>query len=175
MSTWEDPSPQRSLELTFTLPALAEGPEAELGSELFNVDNSENAILVNGAKVAGVPTTTGTNWLSKTRRFPASALLPGVNTLVLSARNASGGITGEVDDFQVRSIWLRWFSQTNLSLVTSYRFTQIAPGQTNVTLHWVVEQTPSLTPVNWQTVSGPLSWTGTLTPTNGFFRLREGP
>jgi hypothetical protein len=173
---WVDPSPQHDLTLTFSLPTLAEGPEAELALEVFDVSYSGNAILVNGAKVASLPTQTATeSWGAKTQRLPAGALQPGLNTLVLSARNSSGGITGSLDDFQVRNVWLRLLSQTNLNLITSTRFTQIAAGQTNVTLRWVVDQTPSLAPVNWQTVSSPIEWTGTLTPTNGFFRLRDTP
>lgn len=172
--TWEDPSPQRDMALAFTLPAFAEGPEAELALEVFNVDYT-NALVVNGARVAGLPTEPGGSWVAKTQRFPAGALQPGVNTLVLSARNSSGGTTGSLDDFQVRNVWLRLLSQTNINLITSVRLTEIVAGQTNATLHWVVDQTPSLMPVNWQTVSGPISWTGTLTATNGFFRLRDTP
>ena len=113
-------------------------------------------------------------WAAKSLRFAAGALQPGLNTLVFSARNTTGGATGSLDDFQVRNVWLRLYgTQTNLDLITGARFTQVAAGQTNGTLRWVVEQTPSLAPLNWQTVSGPVEWTGTLVPTNGFFRLRD--
>lgn len=176
IATWVDPSPQRDLTLAFTLPTLADGSEVELALEVFDVGYSGNAILVNGAKIASLPTQPEVEtWAAKTKRLPAGALQPGLNTIVLSSRNSSGGTTGGIDDFQVRNLWLRLLSQTNLNLITSARFTQIAAGQTNVTLRWVVDQTPSLTPVNWQTVSSPIEWTGTLTPTNGFFRLRDAP
>lgn len=173
---WEDPSPQRDLLLTFPLPAFADGPQAELALDVFDVDYSANAILLNGAKIGTVPTQSAESWGTRSLRFAAGALQPGLNTLVLSSRDSSGGTTGGLDDFQVRNIWLRLYGvQANINLVTGARFTQVASGQTNVTLRWVVEQSPSLSPVNWQTVSGPIEWTGTLTPTNGFFRLRDAP
>ena len=173
---WEDPTPQRDFQLTFTLPAFADGPQAELALDVFDVDNSGNAILLNGAAVGTVPTQTEESWAVKSLRFAAGALQPGRNTLVFSARNSSGGSTGSLDDFQVRNVWLRLYgTQMNINLITCARFTQVAAAQTNVTLRWVVEQTPSLSPVNWQTVSDPVEWTGTLVPTNGFFRLRDVP
>ena len=172
----EDPSPQRDLLLTFTLPAFAEGPQAELALDLFNVDYTLNAVLVNGAQVGALPVQPAVSWVSKSLLFAAGALQPGLNTLVLSARNSTGGTTDGLDDFQVRNISLHLYgAQTNLNLYTGVRFTQVTAGQTNVTLRWVVEQTPSLAPTDWQTVSGPISWTGTLVPTNGFFRLRDAP
>ncbi|MDD2597835.1 MAG: hypothetical protein PHO37_01235 [Kiritimatiellae bacterium] len=175
MADWEEPTPQRDLTLLFTLPAFAEGPEAKLVLDEFDVDYSGNVILINGAKVATLPTHKDETWVTKTMRLPAGALQPGVNTFALIARNSSGGITGGLDDFQVRGISLRLLSQSNLNLLTCTRFTQITAGQTEVTLRWVVDQTPSLTPANWQTVSSPIEWTGTLTPTNSFFRLRDAP
>jgi hypothetical protein len=176
VATWEVPAPQRTVTVTFTLPDFADGPLAELALDLFDVDNTGNAILLNGAEVAAVPTQAAGSWAAKTAQFAAGALQPGTNTLVISARNSSGGTTGSLDDFQVRNLWLRLYGpQTNIDLFTRTRFTHIAAGQTNVTLRWVVEQTPSLAPVDWQTVSSPIEWRGVLVPTNGFFRLRDAP
>jgi hypothetical protein len=176
VANWEDPSPERDFTLGFTLPALAEGPEAELTLDVFNVDNTGNALLVNGAQVGTLPTQPAESWAPRSVRFAAGALQPGLNTLTLSARNASGSTTGSLDDFQVRNLELHLYgTQDLIELITRARFTQVAAGETNVTLRWVVEQTPSLTPVNWQTVSSPVEWTGALTPTNGFFRLRDAP
>jgi len=176
VAAWEVPASQRTVTISFTLPDFADGPLAELALELFDVDNSGNAILVNGAEVAPVPTQPSENWTAKIVQFAAGALLPGTNTLVFSARNSSGGTTGSLDDFQLRNVWLRLYGpQTNLDLFTRTRFTHISAGQTNVTLRWVVEQTPTVAPVDWQTVSSPIEWKGVLVPTNGFFRLRDAP
>ena len=116
------------------------------------------------------------SWIAQSIRFPAGALQPGANTLTLTARNSSGGTTGELDDLQVRNVSLRFYEpQSKGEIITSTRITQISPGQTNVTLRWVVEQTPSLSPIMWETVSGPIEWTGSITSSNGFYRLREEP
>lgn len=176
IADWDVTSPQAGLTLLFTLPACAEGPQAELSFDLFDVDNSGNALLLNGARVASLPTQAQENWIPKSVRFAAGALQQGLNTLVLSPRNASGGITGSLDDFQVRNLRLRLYgTPSNLNLITGARFTQLTAGQTNVTLRWVVEQTPTLSPADWQTISGPVEWTGTVTSTNGFYRLRDLP
>ena len=173
---WEVPTPQRNFQIAFTLPAFAEGPQAELALDVFDVDNSSNAILINGGAVGTVPTQTAESWAGKSLRFAAGALQPGLNTLVLSARNGSGGTTGSLDDFQVRNVWLHLYGvQTSINLITGARFTRIDASETNVTLRWVVEQTPSLAPVNWHVVSDPIGWTGMVTPTNGYFRLRAAP
>jgi hypothetical protein len=171
---WEDPSPERTFELTFTLPTFAEGPQAELVLDVFDVDNTGNAIIVNGAKVGTLPTQGAESWAATNVRFAAGALQPGLNTLMFSARNSSGGTTGSLDDFQIRNVELHLYgTQDFIDLITSTRFTQVVAGETNVTLRWVVQQTPSLHPVAWETVSDPIEWTGVLTPTNGFFRLQE--
>lgn len=173
---WETPDAQRTFEITFFLPSGATGPEAELSFDLWNVDNSGNAILVNGGKVGNFPMQTSSSWLPKTMRFAAGALQPGENTLTLTARNSSGGVSGALDDFQVRNIFLRFYEpQSDGEIITSTRITQISPGQTNVTLRWVVEQTPSLSPIDWETVSEPIEWTGSITSSNGFYRLHEQP
>ncbi len=157
-----------------SLSSFAEGPEAELSLDVFNVDNGLNPILLNGAKIGNVPVQSLESWASKSLRFQAGALQPGVNTLVISSRDSSGGITGGLDDFQIRNVWLRLYgTQANNNIITAAHFTQVVPGQTNIVLRWVVEQTPWLSPPSWQSVSGPIEWTGALTLTNGFFRLRD--
>jgi hypothetical protein len=176
VSDWETPDPQSTFEISFNLPTGASGPEAELAFDLWNVDNSGNAILVNGGKVGNFPVQTSSSWFPKTMRFAAGALQPGENTLTLTARNSSGGVNGALDDFQVRNISLRFYEPpADGEIITSTRITQIAAGQTNVTLHWVVEQTPSLSPITWETVSEPIEWTGSITSSNGFYRLHEQP
>jgi hypothetical protein len=176
VSAWADPSPQRDLTVNFTLPAFAEGPDAELFMDVWDVDNTGNAILLNGGKIGSVPAQGAESWQPKTLTFAAGALQAGLNTLVLSARNSSGGTTGALDDFQVRNISLVLYgAQPSINLFTSTRFTTITAGETNVTLRWVVQQTPSLAPITWETVSGPIEWKGTISPTNGFFRLQDAP
>ena len=173
---WEVPDAQSIFELPFYLPAGASGPNAELTFEVWNVNNSGNAILVNGGKIGNFPVQAASSWIAQSIRFPAGALQPGANTLTLTARNSSGGTTGELDDLQVRNVSLRFYEpQSKGEIITSTRITQISPGQTNVTLRWVVEQTPSLSPIMWETVSGPIEWTGSITSSNGFYRLREEP
>ncbi len=86
----------------------------------------------------------------------------------------SGVTTGSLDDVQVRNAQLHLYgTPTDIDLLTSTRFTQVVAGETNATLRWAVQQTPSLDPVAWETVSDPIEWPGILTPTNGFFRLQE--
>lgn len=173
---WEVPDAQSIFELPFYLPAGASGPNAELTFEVWNVNNSGNAILMNGGKIGNFPVQAASSWIAQSIRFPAGALQPGANTLTLTARNSSGGTTGELDDLQVRNVSLRFYEpQSKGEIITSTRITQISPGQTNVTLRWVVEQTPSLSPIMWETVSGPIEWTGSITSSNGFYRLREEP
>jgi hypothetical protein len=173
---WTDPSPQRDLQLSFVLPGFAEGPQAELLMDVWDVDNTGNAVLVNGSKIGNMPGQAAESWLPKTLPFAAGALQAGLNTLVISARNSSGGTTGALDDFQVRNISLVVYgAQSSINLLTSTRFTAITAGETNVTLRWVVQQTPSLSPVNWETASSPIEWTGRISPTNGFFRLQDAP
>jgi hypothetical protein len=173
---WETPDAQSTIEINFSLPAGASGPEAELAFDLWDVDDTANAILVNGGKVGNMPVQTSSSWVQKTMRFAAGALRPGENTLTLTARTSSGGVNGALDDFQVRNISLRFYEpQSDGEIFTSTRITQINPGQTNVTLRWVVEQTPSLSPITWETVSSPIEWTGSITSSNGFYRLHEQP
>jgi hypothetical protein len=100
----------------------------------------------------------------------------GRNTLRISPRTSGGGTNGELDDFQVRNLVLRIFGDTSrIELLTSVRFTRVAADAGTVTLRWVVEQTPSLSPVDWRVVSGPVEWTGALTPDQGYFRLSDAP
>jgi hypothetical protein len=173
---WETPDPRSTIEIPFYLPAGAAGPQAELAFDLWGVDNSGNAVIVNGGKVGNLPGQSATSWVPKTLRFATGALQPGNNILTLAARDDSGRVTGALDDFQVRNVSLRFYEpQTNDEIVTSTRITQINPGQTNVTLRWVVEQTPTLPPTTWETVSSPIEWTGSITSSNGFYRLHELP
>lgn len=173
---WETPDPQSLLRINFFLPSGAYGPQAELAFDLWNVDNSGNAVLVNGGKVGNFPVQTASSWLPKAIRFAAGALQSGENTLTLTARDSSGGVSDALDDFQVRNIYLRFYEpQSDGEIITSTRITQINLGQTNVTLRWVVEQTPSLSPITWETVSSPIEWTGSITSSNGFYRLHEQP
>jgi hypothetical protein len=173
---WEVPDAQNTFELPFHLPAGASGPNAELTFDVWNVNNSGNAILVNGGKIGNFPVQSASTWIPQSVRFPAGALQPGENILTLTARNSSGGTAGELDDLQVRNITLKFYEpQSKGAIITSTRITQISPGQTTVTLRWVVEQTPSLAPMTWETVSDPIEWTGSITSSNGFYRLGEQP
>jgi hypothetical protein len=127
-------------------------------------------VLLNGGRIGSLPIQTAESWAAKSLRFPAGALQPGTNTLLL------GGATGTLDDFQVRNMALRLHGvQADAGIITSAKYTQILPGQTEVTLRWVVQQTPTFSPVTWETVSDPIEWTGAITSSNGFFRLQELP
>ncbi len=173
---WEVPEPQAAATFTFTLAAPAGGPEAELTLDVFDVDFGSSPILMNGARVAVVPVQNAESWATRTVRFAAGALQPGINTLTILPRNSGGGSTGNLDDFQVRNLTLRIAGDPSaIALYTATRITRVAADADTVTLRWVVEQTPGLLPVDWQVVSDPIEWTGELTPANGFFRLREAP
>lgn len=176
VSTWDEPTPQRQVTFSFTLSGNVGGPNAELDFEIFNTDFTANPVLVNGGKVAGLPAQVQHTWVPKTLRFATGGFRPGLNTLTLLPRNSSGGTTGDLDDFQIRNISLRLYDgAAGPGVITGARFTEIVPGQTNVTLRWVVEQTPGLSPVQWETVSSPIEWTGLVEHTNGFYRLRDVP
>lgn len=173
---WEDPVPDRDWTVNFTLPGGGPGPEAELVFEAFDVDHANSPVLINGGRVADLPTQSAENWAARSIRFPAGALQPGINQLRLVARTSTGAVTGELDDFQVRNLRLRTYGvQDGIGLLTSTRFTRVDAGATTVTLRWVVEQTPTLSPPVWETVSGPIEWRGAITATNGFYRLRDLP
>lgn len=176
ITRWEEPTPQRQVTYSFTLPGYAGGPEAELNLEVFNTDYSGNVVLLNGGKVAVLPVQAQEAWQPKTLRFATGGFRPGLNTLTFSARNSSGGTTGNLDDLQLRNISLRLFDgPAGTGVITGARFTEIVPGQTQVTLRWVVEQTPTLSPAQWEPVSSPIEWTGGLEFTNGFYRLHDVP
>jgi len=171
--TWEQPNQTNTLAVEFSLAALPPGPVAELELELFNVDYSATPLILNGALPGKLPVQTAESWLPRTVAFPPAFLLAGANRLQFFARNSSGGLTGAIDDYQIRQARL-WTYAAGAASATA-RITSIKKLEDTVSLEWVVEQSPSLTPAQWEAVSAPLSatnWTGPAAASPSFYRLR---
>jgi len=176
LPAWQIPDPVRTRSWTFMLPAGLNGSQAALDLEVFDVDFSSNAIIINGSRVASVPGHGPEIWAPRSITFPTSYLSPGSNTITLAARASNGAVAGQLDDFMVRNLALRFHVDPDVpGVLTSARFTRIERGASTVTLQWVVEQTPTLSPPRWETVSGPIEWTASFTTEEGYFRLRDHP
>ncbi len=173
---WERPEAVRTYSWHLTLPPGLSGGQAALDLEVFDIDYSTNPLIVNGVRAAALPTHGSENWASRSVSFPASLLKPGANTFTIAARASNGAASGQLDDFMVRNLALRLLLDPEVHGVhTATRFTRVEAGATTVTLRWVVEQTPTLAPPKWETVSGPIEWTASVTAEEGYFRLNERP
>lgn len=176
LPNWEVPDPVRTHSITFTLPAVPGGSQVALELDVFDTDSNANAIIVNGARVASLPVHSPETWSRRIVALPAAAFQPGINTLLFAARTSGGAVTGALDDFMLRNLVLHIHGGFPApTVLTSTRFTTVTPGSDTVTLRWLVEQTPTLSPPDWRAVSSPIEWTGEATADDGFFRLREQP
>jgi hypothetical protein len=152
---WEVPEPATSVAFTVFLPTCPEGPLGKLTMEVFDVDNSGNAVLANGASLGPVPEHGPSTWATQSQSFAVGPLKAGTNTLTIVARDSGGDNTGNLDDFMIRNIRLSLYGDTN-----------------SVPLPWEVGYSPTLTPPTWQTISEPIRWSGAATNSSGFFRLQ---
>lgn len=171
--TWEQPDQTNTFAVEFSLAALPPGPVAEMEIELFNVDYSATPLILNGALAGEVPVQTAESWLPRNVVVPPAFFLAGANRLQFFAGNSSGGLTGAIDDYQVRQVRL-WTYAAGAASATA-RITSIRKLDDTVSLEWVVEQSPTLAPAQWEAVSTPLSatnWTGPASASPSFYRLR---
>lgn len=98
---WEVPYPTRKITLNLNLPAVPRGPFVELNFDLFDVDNSSNRVVINGAGSRSLPSQGTEAWLSRSMVFESGLFLPGQNTIEIQCVG-----TSSLDDFQIRNISL---------------------------------------------------------------------
>ncbi|MCY1021782.1 hypothetical protein [Pyxidicoccus sp. MSG2] len=107
VANWEVPSPTGTkLTVTVNLPAVPRGPFVKLNFDLFDVDNSTNRVVINGAGPRSLPTQGAESWQSRSMVFESGLFLPGLNTIEIYSRDSAGGGTGNLDDYQIRNISL---------------------------------------------------------------------
>jgi hypothetical protein len=80
---------------------VQEGRGAYLSMMTYNVNYKYNGVYLNGTKISNL-TVWGDKWGIDTFCIPAGIIKKGKNTFKITARNASGGFTGNVDDILVR-------------------------------------------------------------------------
>jgi len=80
---------------------VQEGRGAYLSMMTYDIHYKYNGIYLNGTKISTL-TVQGKKWGSDTFCIRAGIIHKGKNTFKLTARNKSGGITGNVDDIWVR-------------------------------------------------------------------------
>ncbi|WP_205525538.1 hypothetical protein [Pyxidicoccus trucidator] len=99
---WEVPSPTGGkLTLSLNLTEAPRGPFVELNFDLFDVDNSTNRVVINGAGSRSLPTQSAESWQSRSMVFESGLFQSGQNTIEIYC-----GGTSNLDDFQIRNISL---------------------------------------------------------------------
>ena len=81
---------------------VREGCFGYLSMMTYDVDYTYNKLYINGTYVGTLHDYDKSEWRVDTFRVPTGAVKKGKNIFKLTARNKSGGYTGQVDDFKVQ-------------------------------------------------------------------------
>jgi hypothetical protein len=102
----DDFEPERyEYEIEFDLGSqVIEGCQAHLSMMTKGVDFNYNKVYLNNHEVGRLSGSEGeTKWRPEAFRVDVNIVQKGKNTLKITARNATGGTSGNIDDFSVRN------------------------------------------------------------------------
>jgi hypothetical protein len=93
-------------EYTFNLPGVDRTKVGILVLETWDLDHNLNKFRINGHELLVRRHISGNEFFSNYVEVPGAWLQETGNVLYVSARNSSGGVTGELDDFMVDNVTL---------------------------------------------------------------------
>lgn len=76
--------------------------------ETRGVGYSHNTVYINDEKVGELYPYGGKDWRGSSMCVMETAVTNGINTFKVEARNKTGGITGNLDDFRIRNVVLMY-------------------------------------------------------------------
>lgn len=76
--------------------------------ETKGVDFSHNKVYINDNEVGELFPYGGSDWRGSSICVMETAVISGMNTFKVTARNSSGGTTGNLDDFSIRNVVLMY-------------------------------------------------------------------
>ncbi|ASP39069.1 hypothetical protein CHH28_10430 [Bacterioplanes sanyensis] len=112
-SSWDDPQSDRRSGASFQLDKAPVGGYAELSLELYDTDFEFNRVLVNGIDAVVLPLQADKSFVSLSVKFPAELLVQGNNILEFVAADQFGSDTGNLDDYQVNNVTLKYSTVEN--------------------------------------------------------------
>lgn len=110
---WGVTESQESLTIQFNLEEDPEGPVARLIFDLWSV-HYDNDIIINGEGRNDLPIHTPKTWETNALTVEAGLFKKGLNTITLLSRDSGGGSTGNLDDYMIRNMKVRWYKQADV-------------------------------------------------------------